>query len=138
VKVDKWEMMDLLHHTISVGRHWHLEYARLFVSDSAFQQIVEDRNKFDKSLLQKGEDIINGIEREGNIEKIIIFFEGHEVVFSVEENTHEQLRQMADKLENDKNIDTQNATKKLYIDNDAVVGYEIVYKSEYTDLFKKD
>lgn len=136
--MDKHEMMNLLHHIITVSRHWHLEYARLFVSDSAYQQIVEDRNTFDESLLKKGEDIINGIERESDIEKIIVYFNGHEVVFSKAENTHGQLRQMADKLESNKSINTQNATKKLYIDNDAVVGYEIIYKTEYSDLYKKD
>ena len=45
---------------------------------------------------------------------------------------------MADKLESDSSIYTQNATKKLYIDNDAVVGYEIIYKTEYSELYKKD
>ena len=136
--MDKHEMMNLLHHIITVSRHWHLEYARLFVSDSAYQQIVEDRNTFDESLLKKGENIINGIERESDIEKIIVYFNGHEVVFSKAENTHGQLRQMADKLESDSSIYTQNATKKLYIDNDAVVGYEIIYKTEYSELYKKD
>jgi len=135
--MDKHEMMNLLHHIITVSRHWHLEYARLFVSDSAYQKIVEDRNMFDESLLKKGEDIINGLERESDIVKIIIYFEGHKVEFNTKEVSNDQLRHMTEALKNNEDIDLQNSSKKMYIKNDAIVGYEISYRSEYTEIFKK-
>lgn len=135
--MDKHEMMNLLHHIITVSRHWHLEYARLFVSDSAYQQIVEDRNSFDESLLKKGEDIINGIERESDIVKIVIYFEGHKVEFNTKEVSNDQLRHMTEALKNNEDIDLQNSSKKMYIKNNAIVGYEISYTSEYTEIFKK-
>ena|SRR5699024_6818858 len=135
--MDKHEMMNLLHHIITVSRHWHLEYARLFVSDSAYQQIVKDRNMFDKDLLQKGVDIINGLERESDIVKIVIYFEGHKVEFNTKEVSNDQLRHMTEALKNNEDIDLQNSSKKMYIKNDAIVGYEISYRSEYTEIFKK-
>lgn len=130
-------MMNLLHHIITVSRHWHLTYAREHATDKNYQQIVKDRNMFDKDLLQKGVDIINGLERESDIVKIVIYFEGHKVEFNTKEVSNDQLRHMTEALKNSKDIDLQNSSKKMYIKNDAIVGYEISYKSEYTEIFKK-
>lgn len=130
-------MINLLHHIITVSRHWHLSYAKLFVSGSAYEQIVKDRNMFDKDLLQKGADIINGLERESDIVKIVIYFEGHKVEFNTKEVSNDQLRHMTEALKNSKDIDLQNSSKKMYIKNDAIVGYEVSYNSEYTEIFKK-
>ena len=135
--MDREELLNLLHHIITVSRHWHLEYAKLFVSGSAYQQIVEDRNTFDRDLLQKGVDIINELESESDIVKIVIYFEGHKVEFNTKEVSNNQLRHMTEALKNDKGIDLQNSSKKMYVKNDAIVGYEISYKSEYTEIFKK-
>ena len=95
-------MLSLLHHIITVSRHWHLSYAQLFISGSAYDQIVKDRNTFDKDLLQKGEDIINGIEREGNIESIKVFLEGYNLLFTNKEYSSHQLEQILDSLKNQK------------------------------------
>lgn len=130
-------MINLLHHIITVSRHWHLSYAKLFMSGSAYEQIVKDRNTFDKDLLQKGVDIINGLERESDIVKIVIYFEGHKVEFNTKEISNDQLRHMTEALKNSEDIDLQNSSKKMYIKNDAIVGYEISYNSEYTEIFKK-
>lgn len=130
-------MINLLHHIITVSRHWHLSYAKLFMSGSAYEQIVKDRNMFDKDLLQKGVDIINGLERESEIVKIVIYFEGHKVEFNTKEVSNDQLRHMTEALKNSKDIDLQNSSKKMYVKNDAIVGFEISYKSEYTEIFKK-
>lgn len=130
-------MLNLLHHIITVSRHWHLSYAQLFISGSAYDQIVKDRNTFDRDLLQKGVDIINGLERESDIVKIVIYFEGHKVEFNTKEVSNDQLRHMTEALKNNEDIDLQNSSKKMYIKNNAIVGYEISYRSEYTEIFKK-
>lgn len=130
-------MLNLLHHIITVSRHWHLSYAKLFVSGNAYDQIVKDRNAFDKDLLQKGVNIINGLERESDIVKIVIYFEGHQVEFNTKEVSNDQLRHMTEALKNNEDIDLQNSSKKMYIKKDAIVGYEISYNSEYTEIFKK-
>ena len=135
--MDREELLNLLHHIITVSRHWHLEYAREHATEKNYQQIVKDRNMFDKDLLQKGVDIINGLERESDIVKIVIYFEGHKVEFNTKEVSNDQLRHMTEALKNDKDIDLQNSSKKMYIKNDAIVGYEISYRSEYTEIFKK-
>ena len=44
---------------------------------------------------------------------------------------------MTEALKNNEDIDLQNSSKKMYIKNDAIVGYEISYRSEYTEIFKK-
>ena len=130
--------MSLLHHVITVSRHWHLEYARLFVHDNQYQQIVKDRNQFDKDLLKKGEDIINGIERESEIVKIAILSNGYKQEFSADEYTSNQLRQVADCLEGNRDIETQNSIKKLFIEKEDIIGYEVTYKSEYDEIFTKN
>lgn len=135
--MDREELLNLLHHIITVGSFWHLEYARQHTTKKNYEQIVKDRNTFDKDLLQKGVDIINGLERESDIVKIVIYFEGHKVEFNTKEVSNDQLRHMTEALKNSEDIDLQNSSKKMYIKNDAIVGYEISYKSEYTEIFKK-
>lgn len=130
-------MLNLLHHIITVGSFWHLEYAREHATEKNYQQIVKDRNTFDRDLLQKGVDIINGLERESDIVKIVIYFEGHKVEFNTKEVSNDQLRHMTEALKNNEDIDLQNSSKKMYIKNNAIVGYEISYTSEYTEIFKK-
>ena len=130
-------MLNLLHHIITVGSFWHLEYAREHTTEKNYQQIVKDRNTFDRDLLQKGVDIINRLESESDIVKIVIYFEGHKVEFNTKEVSNDQLRHMTEALKNNEDIDLQNSSKKMYIKNDAIVGYEISYRSEYTEIFKK-
>lgn len=136
--MNREDMRSLLNHIITVSRHWHLEYAKLFISDSAYQQIVEDRDTFDKSLLEKGEDIINNIERESNVKSVEIFFDGHSTKFTTDDYSTNQLRQIVDMLEDNKDVDSQNTIKKVYIENDAIVGYEVTYQSEYKEKFTKE
>lgn len=135
--MDKHEMMNLLHHIITVSRHWHLEYARLFVSDSAYQQIVKDRNMFDESLLKKGADIINDIERESNIINITIFLKNYKINLNTEEYSSNQLRQILDDLEFNSAIKEQNSLKKIVISKEEIIGYDVTYESEYEEEFKK-
>lgn len=136
--MNKQDMMNLLHHVITVGRHWHLEYARLFVHDNQYQQVVKDRNQFDKDLLKKGEDIINGIERKSEIVKVTILFNGYKQELTTDEYTSNQLRQIIDCLEENKDIETQNSIKKLFIEKDEIIGFEVTYKSEYDNIFTKN
>ena len=131
-------MLNLLHHIITVSRHWHLSYAQLFISGSAYDQIVKDRNTFDKDLLQKGEDIINGIEREGNIKSIKVFLEGYDSLFTNKEYSSHQLEQILDSLKKSENIDTQTSIKVLFINKQCIYGYEVSYESEYDGIFTKN
>lgn len=135
--MNKQDMMNLLHHIITVSRHWHLEYGRLFISGNAYDQLVKNRNEFDKDLLQKGQDIINGIERESDIKKIVVLLEGYKIELTTDDYSSNQLRQIADDLLAESDIDTQNATKKLCIDKNAVIGFELTYVSDYSKQFRK-
>lgn len=135
--MNKIDMMNLIHHLITTGRFWHLEYARLTVVDSEFQKIKSYREKFDADLIKKGEDIINGIEREGSIKKISIFLEGYNRVFTDKEYSSRQLEQILESLKASEDIDVQSSIKKLFIDRKCVNGYEVSYESEYDDIFTK-
>ena len=136
--MNKNDMMNLIHHLISTGRFWHLEYARLTVVDSEFQKIKSYREKFDEDLLKKGEDIINGIEREGNIKSIKVFLEGYNSLFTNKEYSSHQLEQILDSLKKSENIDTQNSIKALFINKQCIYGYEVSYESEYDEIFTKN
>ena len=135
--MNRKEMMNLLHHIITVSRHWHLTYAREHATDKNYQQIVKDRNMFDESLLKKGEDIINDIERESNIHSITIFLKSYKVKLSIEEYSSYQLRQILDDLEFNSAIKEQNSLKKIVISKEEIIGYDVTYESEYEEKFKK-
>ena len=130
-------MIDLLNHLITTGRFWHLEYARQNVVSDEFQRIKKERDKFDKDLLKKGIDIINDLERNGNVKNITIFTEGQSLIFTDEEYSSHQLEQIRDCLKASKNIDIQNSNKVLFIDKENICGYEVSYKSQYNDIFTK-
>lgn len=135
--MNKNDMLDLLNHLITTGRFWHLEYARQNVVSDEFQRIKKERDKFDKDLLKKGIDIINDLERNGNVKNITIFTEGQSLIFTNEEYSSHQLEQIRDCLKASKNIDIQNSNKVLFIDEENICGYEVSYKSQYNDIFTK-
>ena len=135
--MNKNDMIDLLNHLITTGRFWHLEYARQNVVNDEFQRIKKERDKFDKDLLKKGIDIINDLERNGNVKNITVFTEGQSLIFTNEEYSSRQLEQIRDCLKALKNIDIQNSNKMLFIDKKNICGYEVSYKSQYNDIFTK-
>ncbi len=135
--MNKNDMIDLLNHLITTGRFWHLEYAKQNVVSDEFQRIKKERDKFDKDLLKKGIDIINDLERKGNVKNITVFTEGQSLIFTNEEYSSHQLEQIRDCLKLSKNIDIQNSNKVLFIDKENICGYEVSYKSQYNDIFTK-
>lgn len=130
-------MVDLLNYLITTGRFWHLEYARQNVVSDEFQRIKKERDKFDKDLLKKGIDIINDLERNGNVKNITVFIEGQSLIFTNEEYSSHQLEQIRDCLKTSKNIDIQNSNKVLFVDKENIYGYEVSYKTQYNDIFTK-
>ena len=135
--LNKNDMIDLLNYLITTGRFWHLEYARQNVIEDEFQKIKKERDKFDDDILKKGIDIINGIEREGNIKSIKVFLEGYNSLFTNKEYSSHQLEQILDSLKKSENIDTQNSIKALFINKECIYGYEVSYESEYDEIFTK-
>ena len=131
-------MIDLLNHLITTGRFWHLEYARQNVVNDEFQRIKKERDKFDKDLLKKGIDIINDLERNGNVKNITVFTEGQSLIFTNEEYSSHQLEQIRDCLKLSKNIDIQSSNKVLFINKQCIYGYEVSYESEYDGIFTKN
>lgn len=135
--MNKNDMIDLLNHLITTGRFWHLEYARQNVVNDEFQRIKKERDKFDKDLLKKGIDIINDLERNGNVKNIKVFTEGQSLIFTSEEYSSHQLEQIRDCLKVSKNIDIQSSNKVLFINNQNIYGYEVSYETQYNDMFTK-
>ena len=133
--MNKNDMIDLLNYLITTGRFWHLEYARQNVIEDEFQKIKKERDKFDDDILKKGIDIINGIEREGNIKSIKVFLEGYNSVFTNKEYSSHQLKRILDSLKESENIDIQTSIKVLFINKQCIYGYEVSYESEYNDIF---
>src|SRR5699024_2749544 len=133
--LNKNDMIDLLNYLITTGRFWHLEYARQNVIEDEFQKIKKERDKFDDDILKKGIDIINGIEREGNIKSIKVFLEGYNSVFTNKEYSSNQLKRILDSLKESENIDIQTSIKVLFINKQCIYGYEVSYESKYNDIF---
>ena len=136
--MNKNDMIDLLNYLITTGRFWHLEYARQNVIEDEFQKIKKERDKFDDDILKKGIDIINGIEREGNIKSIKVFLEGYNSVFTNKEYSSHLLEQILDSLKESENIDIQTSIKVLFINKQCIYGYEVSYESEYDGIFTKN
>ena len=135
--MNKNDMIDLLNHLITTGRFWHLEYARQNVIEDEFQKIKKERDKFDNDILKKGLDIINSTEPEGDIRCITIFMKHYKIELSCDEYSSHQLRQILNSLEDNKDVIEQNNIKKLIINNEDVIGYDVTYDSEYKQKFHK-
>ena len=135
--MNKNDMIDLLNYLITTGRFWHLEYARQNVIEDEFQKIKKERDKFDDDILKKGIDIINGIEREGNIKSIKIFVDGQYLTFTNKEYTSCQLEKILESLKKSEDIDIEGSVKVLFINKQCIYGYEVSYESEYVYIFTK-
>ena len=136
--MNKKDMLNLLDHLITQSRYWHLEFCKKNIIQSEYEKIESYRDKFDRDLLKKGEDIINGIETESNIENITIFLKGYKILLSKNDYTTHQLRQILESLKAGHSIDDQNSSKNIYINKDNIVGFDVTYESEYKNKFHKE
>lgn len=131
-------MLNLLDHLITQSRYWHLEFCKKNIIQSEYEKIESYRDKFDRDLLKKGEDIINGIETESNIVNITVFLKGYKILLSKNDYTTHQLRQILESLKAGHSVDDQNSSKKIYINKDNIVGFDVTYESEYKNKFHKE
>lgn len=136
--MNKKDMLNLLDHLITQSRYWHLEFAKKNIIQSEYEKIESYRDKFDRDLLKKGEDIINGIETESNIVNITVFLKGYKILLSKNDYTTHQLRQILESLKAGNSIDDQNSSKKIYINKENIVGFDVTYESEYKNKFHKE
>lgn len=136
--MNKKDMLNLLDHLITQSRYWHLEFCKKNIIQSEYEKIESYRDKFDRDLLKKGEDIINGIETESNIVNITVFLKGYKILLSKNDYTTHQLRQILESLKAGHSIDDQNSSKKIYINKDNIVGFDVTYESEYKNKFHKE
>lgn len=136
--MNKKDMLNLLDHLITQSRYWHLEFCKKNIIQSEYEKIESYRDKFDRDLLKKGEDIINGIETDSNIVNITVFLKGYKILLSKNDYTTHQLRQILESLKAGHSIDDQNSSKKIYINKDNIVGFDVTYESEYKNKFHKE
>lgn len=136
--MNKKDMLNLLDHLITQSRYWHLEFAKKNIIQSEYEKIESYRDKFDRDLLKKGEDIINGIETDSNIVNITVFLKGYKILLSKNDYTTHQLRQILESLKAGHSVDDQNSSKKIYINKDNIVGFDVTYESEYKNKFHKE
>lgn len=136
--MNKKDMLNLLDHLITQSRYWHLEFCKKNIIQSEYEKIESYRDKFDRDLLKKGEDIINGIETESNIVNITVFLKGYKILLSKNDYTTHQLRQILESLKAGHSVDDQNSSKKIYINKDNIVGFDVTYESEYKNKFHKE
>lgn len=131
-------MMNLIDHLITQANYWHSEYAKQNIIKSEYDKIMGYREKFDKDLRKKGEDIINGIERESNIASILLFLEGYQVVLDKNRYSSNQLRQILECLKVGKDIDNQDSNTKIFISKENIVGYQVKYQTKYKEQYHKE
>lgn len=143
--VNKTDMLSLIDHLITQARFWHLEYAKANIIPSEYEKIKSYRQKFDEDLYRKGEDIINHIESQSDVESITILLKGYSILLSSnleQESAHHctshQLRQILESLKAKQSVDEQNSTNKLYIEESEIIGYTVTYKSDYQSEFHKN
>ena len=143
--MNKNDMLSLIDHLITQARFWHLEYARANIIQSEFDKVKSYRDKFDNDLHQKGEDIINNIESQSEVESITILLKGYSLPLSSDADdseahyyTSHQLRNILESLKAKKNVDENNSMNKLYIEESEIVGYTVSYKTDYQTKFHVD
>ena len=103
----------------------------------SFRRLKKERDKFDNDILEKGLDIINSTEPEGDIKRIEIFVEGQCLTFTNKEYTSCQLEKVLESLKKSEDIDIEGTVKVLSIGKESVLGYEVSYDTGYDDIFRK-
>lgn len=136
--MNKKDMLNLLDHLITQSRYWHLEFCKKNIIQSEYEKIESYRDKFDRDLLKKGEDIINGIESESNIASILLFLKGYQIVLDTSRYSSNQLRQILENLKQGKDIDNQDSNSKVFISKNSIIGYHVKYQTKYKEHYHKE
>lgn len=69
---------------------------------------------------------------------ITVFLKGYKILLTKNDYTTHQLRQILESLKVGHSIDDQNSSKKIYINKDNIVGFDVTYESEYKNKFHKE
>ena len=136
--MNKNDMMNLIDHLITQARFWHGEYAKQNIIHSEYEKIMGYRDKFDKDLRKKGENIINGIESESNIASILLFLKGYQIVLDTSRYSSNQLRHILENLKQGKDIDNQDSNSKVFISKNSIIGYHVKYQTKYKEYYHKE
>lgn len=147
------EIYRLCDYLINSSRYWHLEYAKRTLIDSEYNKIVKERDKFDKLLKKRVDDLLNDNYSSKPTDKnsynqifnedvlmvkcIKVYTESNSIELTKDDYTKEELEQVIKSLEEGKDLKVKSFYKDVFLDSSAIKGYEVEHTSSYENHVKK-
>lgn len=131
---NKQEIYNLVYYLLDNGYLWHMQYANTVLIPSEVQKIMKEREKFNKSILERIEKLL-GKEDPNPIKYIEIYTQSCLINLNREHYTNEQLNIVFNQLEEGKNIYVESEYKTTCIK--SYTGYQITYTNDYEKHMSK-
>ncbi|BCG66400.1 hypothetical protein [Staphylococcus phage vB_SsapH-Golestan101-M] len=131
---NKQEIYNIVYYLLDNGYLWHMQYANTVLIPSEVQKIMKEREKFNKSILERIDKLL-GKEEPNPIKYIEIYIQACVVNLNNEHYTNEQLNTVFNQLEEGKNVYVESEYKTTCIKD--YTGYQITYINDYEKHMSK-
>ena len=131
---NKREIYNLVYHLLDNGYLWHMQYANAVLISSEVQKIMKEREKFNKSILERIDKLL-GKEDPNPIKCIEIYTQSCAVNLNNEHYTNEQLNTVFNQIEEGKSVYVASEYKTTCIKD--YTGYQITYINDYEKQMSK-
>lgn len=131
---NKREIYNLVYHLLDNGYLWHMQYANAVLISSEVQKIMKEREKFNKSILERIDKLL-GKEEPNPIKYIEIYTQSCVINLKNEHYTNEQLNTVFNQIEEDKSVYVESEYKTVCIKD--YTGYQITYVNDYEKHMSK-
>ena len=131
---NKREIYNLVYHLLDNGYLWHMQYANAVLISSEVQKIMKEREKFNKSILERIDKLL-GKEEPNPIKYIEIYTQSCVINLKNEHYTNEQLNTVFNQIEEGKSVYVESEYKTVCIKD--YTGYQITYVNDYEKQMNK-
>lgn len=131
---NKREIYNLVYHLLDNGYLWHMQYANAVLISSEVQKIMKEREKFNKSILERIDKLL-GKEEPNPIKCIEIYTQSCVVNLNNEHYTNEQLNTVLNQIEEGRIVYVESEYKTTCIKD--YTGYQITYVNDYEKHMSK-
>lgn len=131
---NKREIYNLVYHLLDNGYLWHMQYANAVLISSEVQKIMKEREKFNKSILERIDKLL-GKEEPNPIKYIEIYTQSCVINLKNEHYTNEQLNTVFNQIEEGKSVYVESEYKTVCIKD--YTGYQITYVNDYEKHMSK-
>lgn len=131
---NRQEIYNLIYYLLDNGYLWHMQYANTVLIPSEVQNIMKEREKFNKSILERADKLL-GKDNSNTIKSIDIYVCSCKETLDRNNFTNEQLNNVKNQLEQDRPVDIKSEYKTVYISEYS--GYQVTYVKDYEKRMSK-